>query len=471
MKNYSLLLLSLTALALSAAPGYAKDVTIDFDLDSSKPIDFQPNAKNDLANSDIIPVEPKQEAIDFPVNDPESLSSKSSPAPIPLGLTESELSELIESADGNPSPSPDIAQPIDPSIPEMTQETDALDAFNLPPVAPDWEMAPSLPPIKPPIFPADAKPIGLDFSPPTIDPTALSTPAQFTPSVVSSEAPPLAFQPDGMRETETIVPPLDPGVEPPIDFSIHSFSDPSLDNLFAGESESLVARAVGNAEGTRSPDGERNPAYYGHVDPGNGAWNLGSFSYQHGAISPEEADAKQLKRLRTQAQAMLDKAEVKGIQLTLEEQLNGIDLANQAPRAVMEREGYVDWLAKAHEQGMQGDEAILWARVRSFIDPYTRSWNAPGLGNSEDRIIRDQQRRMLAISQAIVNFLQRATTPPTRDRSHDQAMQRSITDNQGINRLFAQPSSDLFEPVAELDAPDQEAIVLQQLFELDLSAA
>ncbi|HEY9699611.1 MAG TPA: hypothetical protein V6D10_20290, partial [Trichocoleus sp.] len=42
----------------------------------------------------------------------------------------------------------------------------------------------------------------------------------------------------------------------------------SLDSLFAGDSNSLVAKAVGAAEGTRTPDGNRNPAYYGHVDPG-----------------------------------------------------------------------------------------------------------------------------------------------------------------------------------------------------------
>jgi hypothetical protein len=78
--------------------------------------------------------------------------------------------------------------------------------------------------------------------------------------------------------------------------------------LFEGGSDSLVARAVGSAEGTRTPEGHRNPAYYGHVDPGNGVWNLGSFSYQHGASSPEEADAKQLARLRQQAQVLQQKA-------------------------------------------------------------------------------------------------------------------------------------------------------------------
>ncbi|OLP18842.1 hypothetical protein BST81_07950, partial [Leptolyngbya sp. 'hensonii'] len=74
-----------------------------------------------------------------------------------------------------------------------------------------------------------------------------------------------------------------------------------LDLLFQGGSFSLVAKAVGAAEGTRTPDGGRTWAYYGHRDPGNGVWNLGSFSYQHGADSPAEADVKQLRRLTGQA--------------------------------------------------------------------------------------------------------------------------------------------------------------------------
>ena len=65
------------------------------------------------------------------------------------------------------------------------------------------------------------------------------------------------------------------------------------DWIFEDGSNSLVARTVGSAEGTRQSDGEHTQAYYGHVDPGNGVWNLGTFSYQHGAESPAAADEKQ----------------------------------------------------------------------------------------------------------------------------------------------------------------------------------
>lgn len=194
-----------------------------------------------------------------------------------------------------------------------------------------------------------------------------------------------------------------------------SVKNNSLDRLFKGDSDSLVAVAVGSAEGTRTPDGGKNSAYQGHTDPGNGVWNLGSFSYQHGANSPEEADAKQLARLRSQSQTILDKAAARGLELSLEEKLNAIDLANQAPKAALdEYGGYIDWLADARASGLGGNEAILWARVHSFLDPYTQTWNAPGLGNSEERITSDQERRMLAIAKAIATYVQDLANQPSR---------------------------------------------------------
>lgn len=172
--------------------------------------------------------------------------------------------------------------------------------------------------------------------------------------------------------------------------------------LFSGGEDSLVARAIGSAEGTRTPDGQRTLAYYGHRDPGNQAWNLGSFSYQHGAESPAAADAQQLQRLQAQTLRLQDLATQQGLVLTREELLNGIDLANQAPLAALDR-GYLKWLAQARTMGLRDDEAILWARTRSFLDPDSGQWNAPGLGNSVQAISRDQARRQAAIAQAIAD--------------------------------------------------------------------
>ncbi len=176
------------------------------------------------------------------------------------------------------------------------------------------------------------------------------------------------------------------------------------DAIFQGGSESLVARVVGSAEGTRTAEGHRTPGFYGHVDPGNGVWNLGTFSYQHGASSPEEADRRQLQRLKNQTRTLEQRASTIGLTLNLPELLNGIDLANQAPAAALGRQGYLDWLAEAHSLGMAGDEAILWARTRAFLDPDTQRWNAPGLGNTVAGISRDQERRMVAIERALVAF-------------------------------------------------------------------
>lgn len=180
------------------------------------------------------------------------------------------------------------------------------------------------------------------------------------------------------------------------------------DELFEGGSDSLVAKAVGSAEGTRTPDGGKTWAYQGHVDPGNGVWNVGSFSYQHGADSPDDADRRQLARLRNQYAVIERNATSVGLRLGLEEQLNGIDLANQAPLAALEEGGYVDRLRQAYAEGLRGSQAVLHARTYSYLDPRTNQWDAPGLGNNYYSIKRDQARRQDAIYQAIQSHQQTA---------------------------------------------------------------
>ncbi|WP_026072653.1 hypothetical protein [Nodosilinea nodulosa] len=177
-----------------------------------------------------------------------------------------------------------------------------------------------------------------------------------------------------------------------------------LTSLFEGNSDSLVAWAVGSAEGTRTPNGAINPAYFGHTDPGNRVWNLGTFSYQHGAKTPEEADQKQLARLKSQGDVLRQRALKQGLNLTLEETLNGLDLANQSPLAAIGRVGYIERLAEAKAIGLEGSEAILVARTRSYINPNTGRWNAPGLGNTEASIRRDQKRRASAVASAIAAY-------------------------------------------------------------------
>ncbi len=193
------------------------------------------------------------------------------------------------------------------------------------------------------------------------------------------------------------------GSEVPIDPGPAEVTDSAQgleDWIFEGGPDSLVARTVGTAEGTRVWNGEKTQAYYGHIDPGNGVWNRGTFSYQHEAHSPEDADTKQLQRLKLQGLQLEEQAQKQGLKLTLEERLNGIDLANQAPLAALDRGGYIEQLAKARRLSMEDFDAIVWARTYAYLDPDTQQWNAPGLGNNVYSIDRDQRRRAAAIAQA-----------------------------------------------------------------------
>jgi hypothetical protein len=213
-------------------------------------------------------------------------------------------------------------------------------------------------------------------------------------------------------------------------------------DLFTGGSDSLVARTVGHAEGTRTADGSKTRAYYGHSDPGNGVWNLGSFSYQHGAKSPEEADEKQLQRLQRQADVIRQKADAHRLSLSLEEELNAIDLANQAPLAALDTPGYVEWLKKARDRGLTGSEAVLWARTQSYWNPRSNRWEAPGLGNTEGNISHDQNRRLTAIARALDTYEQQALARRKEDEPQekvaDKPPQEKVAD-QIIFQNLSQP--------------------------------
>jgi len=249
--------------------------------------------------------------------------------------------------------------------------------------------------------------------PPTLSQALPTEPASATPpagSQVPEHAPSPPEKPTGEAPLPLPEAPLPPSPEATTPPPLPPLS-PAVAHLFEGDENSVVAVAVGNAEGTRTADGDRTLAYYGHMDPGNQVWNQGTFSYQHEARSPEEADQKQLARLKQQTKVLHHLAFEKGIILTKTELLNGIDLANQAPQAALDR-GYIDWLATAKKMGLQGEEAIIWARTRAFLDPESGRWNAPGLGNSVQSITRDQARRQQAIAQVMQNpSLQISTSP------------------------------------------------------------
>jgi hypothetical protein len=98
--------------------------------------------------------------------------------------------------------------------------------------------------------------------------------------------------------------------------------------------DDTLKRAIGAAEGTLDHNGNPNAAYQGHKDPGNGKRNLGVFSFQHGASSPQEADQKQLARLRVVESRYVHQAQAKfGDRCSDACMVAWLDLFNQSPDA------------------------------------------------------------------------------------------------------------------------------------------
>ncbi|XGV95583.1 MAG: hypothetical protein ACAF41_22925 [Leptolyngbya sp. BL-A-14] len=220
-------------------------------------------------------------------------------------------------------------------------------------------------------------------------------------------------------------------------------------DLFVGGSDSLVARTVGHAEGTRTADGKKTRAYYGHSDPGNGVWNLGSFSYQHAAQSPEDADEKQLRRLQAQADTIRERAASHRLTLSLEEELNGVDLANQAPLAALDTPGYVEWLKQARDRGLKGSDAVLWARTQSYWNPRRNRWEAPGLGNTEDGISHDQNRRLTAIARALDTYQQQQVAQQQERDRQDKVASKPPQEQVADQIIFQDLSPSKAEAVAQ----------------------
>ena len=379
------------------------------------------------------------------------------------------LSKAQESRDLSQAfqiPDPSTAPASETTAPEAEQNleaaADAADTSRPLPIPPTASEAPvSHPPSQTAVLPPPPPSLertARNATPPA-PPADVSEPVELaeipSPPTSDVETLELAFGADlpvgsdgtaiATAETSVVWPdaPTTPVAPPPVTPVLSA--NPSTESLFVGGAESVVARVVGSAEGTRTVEGLRTPAYYGHTDPGNGVWNLGSFSYQHGAASPEDADKRQMQRLQRQTQTLLSRAAAFGLELTLEEMLNGIDLANQAPKAALDRGGYIDWLAEAHQLGMTGQEAIAWARTRSFLEPDTQQWNAPGLGNTVEGISRDQERRMRAIARTLTAIHSEQAAPAEAiavapsapaTTTDDGAPTAENSEADGIGRLF-----------------------------------
>ena len=168
--------------------------------------------------------------------------------------------------------------------------------------------------------------------------------------------------------------------------------------------------SIGAAEGTRDENCDPTAAYDGHTDPGNGAHNQGSFSYQHGADSPEEADNRQLARLRLAEKGLQAKAQAKfGKPLSKPAIAAALDLWNQAPAA---GEDFVNHLPSATPSASQ----IIEARDLSYVNPDTGRLDAPGLGNDPGKVRADQTRR----TGEVLHQLERNQQPTLQERRLEQ---------------------------------------------------
>lgn len=177
--------------------------------------------------------------------------------------------------------------------------------------------------------------------------------------------------------------------------------------------DSLISRAIGYSEGNRTLSGGKTDSYYGHRDPGNGARNQGTFSYQHGAPSSEEADRRWLQELRGQIPRYENAARNAGLDPNNPLLASSyFDLYTQSPRAAG------NFLGKLPELARRGvtPENIADLRVDSYVNPRTGRLDAPGFGNSEQRLRRDQERRTNAVNAVVQREGLDGTTAPSTTR-------------------------------------------------------
>jgi hypothetical protein len=255
-------------------------------------------------------------------------------------------------------------------------------------------------------------------------------------------------------------------------------------------SDSPLAVAIGAAEGTRTVEGSKNPAYYWHQDPGNYANNFGTFSYQHFGASethkvdqqqtvgakrataakhnlPELADQRQLKRLRQFHDQLRQQALAKGMTLTQLELVNGLDLVNQSEEAALAVWGYLDRLAQMKElMPHDPEEQILEARTWAYWSPDLNHWDAPGLGNTYSTIRHDQTRRYEAVKAALAIYQSRSSVNAKQiiesnvDKYHEHHEHHGEMTQETLTRQFlhrSTPVSSLPTSQQWLNHPDQVA--------------
>lgn len=163
------------------------------------------------------------------------------------------------------------------------------------------------------------------------------------------------------------------------------------------EIETLIKQhakyAVGYAEGNLTLNGNPKPSYYGHTDYGNGKTNIGAYSYQGKAKSPQEADELWTNHLIERLSIPLSKILVKN-NYSIFILLNVCDLYTQAPLAVTDTGGLLEQISGVSSIS---EKDMIEYRVASFYDPVSKKIMAAGFGNNPNRLRQDQQRRVRCI--------------------------------------------------------------------------
>ena len=154
--------------------------------------------------------------------------------------------------------------------------------------------------------------------------------------------------------------------------------------------DDTLKRAICRAEGTCDRNGNPNHAYNSHTDPGNRKRNQGFFSYQHGASSPEEADQKQLARLRVVDSRYIAQAQAKfGERCSRACMVAWLDAFNQSPDA---GNRFIKFLATADPTPQQ----LIEARAAALAES-RRLVGAPSPMN----VPADQKRRVDALLEQV----------------------------------------------------------------------
>jgi tape measure domain-containing protein len=175
-----------------------------------------------------------------------------------------------------------------------------------------------------------------------------------------------------------------------------------IDSLMAGGTDSPIAKIIGMAEGNRKADGSMRKSYYGHVDPGNNKFNIGSFSAQ-GSLNkgtPEASDKAVIEQmLRPLISDFARQAEKTGVALTPKVLFNYLDSYNQSPLAAKEaRSGPTFFNSLGDLKGKENDDGAIMALRRKMYEASGQTRIA-GLTVKED-----QGRRMEEIRAALGAF-------------------------------------------------------------------